>query len=209
MTTPTDTPIVMDTGTAVQIIKRSRSEDDEKKSSYLSFRACYISEAEAKRYARVTQQTLDQWRIEDPLFAQAELIDLVGFQEIASKVALLIEYTRTYRLALARDLEVWRKSLEDPDALTPHEHQYLNKVRSTLTPEGLDRLTRIAQGQVSEDDDIMTYIRDRTRVVEIHKERSILHVPKPHDNGDHVVDHEPLCDNSPGGAGDASDSGKG
>ena len=200
----TDTSV--DIGNAVQILKRSKA-DDERKGLYLSYRACYISEAEAKRWSGVNQQTLDQWRLEDPLFAEAEGPRLSEFQEVACRVAILVEYTRNYRMALARDLEVWRKSLEAPDELTPHEHQYLNKVRSTLTPEGLDRLSRMASGKASADDDLYEFIKERRRYVEVYTERS-LHVPK-NNGGNNIIDNVPVCGDSISGAGDTPDTGEG
>ena len=197
MTTP-------EVGTAVSILQRSREKEDEAKSLYLSYRACYLSESEARRLAGIATSTIETWREEDPLFYQAEVTHLQEFQELNHKNALSIEYVRNYRLVLEKDMTVLLKSLTDAENMTNSENTYLNKMRGSYTPEGLDRLSRVVQGKDGSDlNDLMQFIREReVRIVE----RNITNVKT-----DNVCGRIPgvECIDSPGGNGDSVDSRKG
>lgn len=195
------TPVESDVGKAISIIQRSRT-DDEAKSLYLSFRACYLGENEATRLAGVNINTLAKWREDDPLFFRAESQNLQEFQEVAHRKALSIEYVRNYRLVLEKDMTILLKSLEDSESMTNAENQYLNKMRGSYTPEGFDRLSRIVRGDGGGTmDDLFQFIREREVIV---REREISSAKVSSGNNPELVRGD-----SPGDPEHIVDSGEG
>lgn len=149
-----------------------RDDDDGRKSRYLSYRACYFSVKDSMAIAHITQATLDGWR-EDTDFYDADVTNITEFQKNNGRYALGIEFVRNFRHVLELDAVVLVKSLNPDIELTHYEQLYLNKLRSSYTPEQLDRLTKLDMGGSHEVFDIDSFL------VTLSQQRSVqIRVPK-------------------------------
>ena len=149
-TQPLEDPITTDTESIIQAIipyVDGRDAVAQHKSQYLSFRACGFSVRESIHLSDTSERSLRRWREDDEEFRKADGENLPELRRQAKHEILDIEYTRNFRLVLIKDHDVFRKSIEAPNEMSPEEHSYLIKARQHYTPQ---QLAIIHQLQASE-----------------------------------------------------------
>jgi len=145
--------------------------DSGKKLRYLSYIICNFSVREAAKLAKVTERMIRYWREQDPNFAEIEQQGFTDLRKQLSKEFIDIEYTRNFRLFLAKDFNVLYKDAAG-GLLTDREQQYLLQIRKFYTPQQLAMIKEIIGGG-----DGATEAFDFTRTVltiRLEKEQGIL-----------------------------------
>jgi len=119
-----------------------------KKASYLSYLVAGFSVMESCKLGKVHLKTVFRWRREDSNFA---LIEEQCSTELRKRLAdelIDIEFTRNFRLVLAKDFNILFKDAQDL-ALTDREQQYLLVIRKFYTPQQFAMIKQIIGGDGS------------------------------------------------------------
>lgn len=119
---------------------------DDSKARYLSYRASGFSIREALHMIGNAQSTLSLWR-HDPQFVEIEN----NIQQIAQKLRTeytSLEFTRNFRLIMEKDYQVLKASLAKDAELTRDEQSYLLKMRGFYTPQQLQIIEALVQGEL-------------------------------------------------------------
>lgn len=119
--------------------------DGGKKASYLSYITTGFSVMEAAKLAKVTLKTIRLWRNGDPVFAVLEGKAHTELREELANHLLDIEYTRNFRLIMAKDFKVLFKDATD-QTLTSDEKEYLQVIRKFYTPQQLMMIKQLIVG---------------------------------------------------------------
>ena len=118
--------------------------EGDKKAQYLGYLIAGFSKHEAVRLAGIHKKTLTRWTQGDPTF-----IDMLSrLQELRDKLAnqlLDIEFTRNFRLVLAKDFKVLYKDAIGKE-LTDQEASYIQTIRKFYTPQQFAMLRQIVAG---------------------------------------------------------------
>jgi len=118
---------------------------DDHKARYLSYRASGFTIRESLHMIGCAQSTLSLWR-HDPQFVELEN----NIQQIAQKLRTeytSLEFTRNFRLIMEKDYQVLKASLNGGD-LTRDEQSYLLKMRGFYTPQQLQIIEALVQGEL-------------------------------------------------------------
>lgn len=119
--------------------------DGGKKARYLSYLVAGFSVMESIALAKVHLKSVKRWRGEDA-FIELEQKALGELREELSNQLMNIEFTRNFRLVLAKDFQILFKDAQDK-ALTEKEQQYLLVIRKFYTPEQLTRIRQLVSGK--------------------------------------------------------------
>lgn len=120
---------------------------NERKSSYLSYRATGFSINESCELADVHEATVKRWRTEDDNF---NYYDTVGISELRKELGIKLSansFTRNFRMVMTKDYEVLYKAIHRPDKLSKDEKDYLLKLRSHYSPENLKVVQQLLTGE--------------------------------------------------------------
>jgi len=119
--------------------------DGGKKARYLSYLVAGFSKMESITLAKVHLKTVHRWE-EEVSFIELENKALGELREQLSNQLIDIEFTRNFRLVLAKDFQVLFKDAQDKP-LTEKEQQYLLVIRKFYTPEQLARIRQLVSGK--------------------------------------------------------------
>jgi len=119
--------------------------DGGKKARYLSYLVASFSVMEAVKLAKVHLKSVKRWR-EEPAFMELEQKALGELREQLSNQLINIEFTRNFRLVLAKDFQILFKDAQDK-VLTEKEQQYLLVIRKFYTPQQLIMIRQIISGK--------------------------------------------------------------
>ena len=108
--------------------------DGGKQAKYLSYLVAGFSVMEACKMAKCHLGSVKRWRRLDPNFSPLEDKALGELRDSLSKHMLDIEFTRNFRLVLAKDFEILFKDATGGQ-LTENERQYLMLIRKFYTPQ--------------------------------------------------------------------------
>jgi len=107
--------------------------DGGKKARYLSYIVAGFSVMEAVKLAKVHLKTVQHWRA-NPDFTEIEARSTSEIRKQLSDELIDIEFTRNFRLVLAKDFQVLFKDAMGA-GLTEKEQQYLMLIRKFYTPQ--------------------------------------------------------------------------
>jgi hypothetical protein len=119
--------------------------DDTNKAKYLSYRLNYFSVLESCHLCGFHIKTIHRWRDADPIFRKLDVEDMGGLRKQLSAQFLDMEYTRNFRLLLAKDFKVILKSLGN-DELSKNENDYLLRLRGHYSPQNLAMIKQLVGG---------------------------------------------------------------
>ena len=120
--------------------------DGGKRARYLSYLVAGFSVMESITLAKVHLATIKRWRREEHAFEELETKALGELREELSNQLINIEFTRNFRLVLAKDFQVLFKDAQEK-VLTEKEQQYLLIIRKFYTPEQLTRIRQLVSGR--------------------------------------------------------------
>jgi hypothetical protein len=121
---------------------------DDSKARYLSYRASGFCIREALHMTGNAQSTLSLWR-HDPQFAELEN----NIQQIAQKLRTeytSLEFTRNFRMIMEKDYQVLKRCLNPKEELCKGDMEYLLKMRGFYTPQQLQIVESLVQGELSD-----------------------------------------------------------
>lgn len=119
--------------------------DGTKKSRYLSYLIANFSVMESCKLANVSLRTVRTWRETDPHFVELEERSSSEIRKQLADTLLDIEFTRNFRLVLAKDFQILFKDAQG-QSLTDKEQQYLLVIRKFYTPQQLVMLRQLLVG---------------------------------------------------------------
>jgi len=119
--------------------------DGTKKSTYLSYLVSGFSLREACKLAKVHERTIRNWRESDPEFIQIEEECKTGLRKRLANELIDFEYTRNFRLVLAKDFLVLFKDATGK-YLTESEEKYLAMIRKFYTPQQFAMVKQLLGG---------------------------------------------------------------
>ena len=100
---------------------------------------------ESVTLAKITRKSIRFWRRESA-FVELEQKALGELREQLSNQLINIEFTRNFRLVLAKDFQILFKDAQEK-SLTEKEQQYLLVIRKFYTPEQLTRIRQLVSGK--------------------------------------------------------------
>ena len=118
--------------------------EGDRKAAYLGYLVAGFSKIEAKRLTGIHDRTLTRWIQGDPQFVEF-MAKLPEVRKDLSNQLLDIEYTRNFKLVLAKDFKILYKDSTGKQ-LTKEEEQYLNNIRKFYTPQHLVMLRQLLSG---------------------------------------------------------------
>ena len=144
--------------------------DDTKKAKYLSFRVANFSVIESCKLAKIHIKSVRRWRELDPAFYAIDVTNLENIRKELSAQFTDIEFTRNFRLVLAKDFEILSKSMTEGQVLNEFEENYLLKLRAHYTPQSLAMVKQLLKGgTISEPFNFTKYVLTLTREKETAK----------------------------------------
>ena len=121
------------------------AKESNKKAKYLSYLVAHFSIMEACKLAKVHYKSVLRWRREDANFSEVENQCATELSKRLSDQLLDIEFTRNFRLVLAKDFVILFKDATG-DTLTDKEQQYLLLIRKFYTPQQLAMVKQLISG---------------------------------------------------------------
>lgn len=119
--------------------------DGGKKARYLSYLVACFSVMEAVKLAKIHFKSVLRWRESDPKFKELEDKAVGELREQLSNQLIDIEFTRNFRLVLAKDFEILFKDATGT-TLTDKEQQYLLVIRKFYTPQQFAMIKQLVIG---------------------------------------------------------------
>jgi len=119
--------------------------DGGKKARYLSYLVAGFSVMEAVSLAKVHHKSVLRWREADPSFTELEQKALGELRKELSDQLIDIEFTRNFRLVLAKDFQILFKDAGGAE-LSDKEQQYLLLIRKFYTPQQLAIIKQLVSG---------------------------------------------------------------
>jgi hypothetical protein len=130
---------------------------DDRRSKYLSYRACGFSIKEACKLVDVELRTLYRWR-EDPDFRRYEAEELQDIRKSLGAEFTLMEFLRNTRLVLAKDFDIIMRAFgrlkidgddtDKMDILSEREWQYFKDAVKRYGPDQLMKLQAAITGKM-------------------------------------------------------------
>ncbi|KKN53774.1 hypothetical protein LCGC14_0598670 [marine sediment metagenome] len=120
--------------------------DGGKKARYLSYLVAGFSTMESVTLAKVHLKSVKRWREEGDGFCELEKKALGDLRRELSNQLIDIEFTRNFRLVLAKDFQILFKDAQEK-TLTEKEQEYLLVIRKFYTPEQLTRIRQLVSGK--------------------------------------------------------------
>ena len=118
--------------------------DGGKKARYLSYMIAGFSIMESVKLAKIHLKSVMRWRESDAKFKELEESTPELRQQLADHL-IDIEFTRNFRLVLAKDFEILFKDATG-GALTEKEQAYLLVIRKFYTPQQLMMVKQLISG---------------------------------------------------------------
>ena len=122
--------------------------DGGKKARYLSYLVAGFSVMESVTLAKIHLKSVKRWREDGDGFLELERQSLGELREQLSNQLIDIEFTRNFRLVLAKDFQILFKDAQEKP-LTDKEQQYMLAIRKFYTPEQLVRIRQLVGGEDS------------------------------------------------------------
>jgi hypothetical protein len=119
--------------------------DGGKKARYLSYLVAGFSVMESVQLSKIHLKSVKRWREEDPNFKVIEDKTTSELREQLSNQLIDIEFTRNFRLVLAKDFQVLFKDAVG-QLLTEKEQQYIMLIRKFYTPQQLAMIKQLVGG---------------------------------------------------------------
>ena len=119
--------------------------DGSNKARYLTYIMSGFSVTESIELAHVHLKTVYRWRDDDPIFVELEAKAKTTLRKQLSDQLLDIEFTRNFRLVLAKDQVVLYKDATGQD-LTTDEVDYIKIIRKFYTPQQFAMLRQMFSG---------------------------------------------------------------
>lgn len=116
-----------------------------KRARYLSYLVAGFSIMEAVTLAKIHHKSVLRWREDDSNFVDLERKATGELREQLSNQLINIEFTRNFRLVLAKDFQILFKDAAGTQ-LTDKEQQYLLLIRKFYTPQQLAMIKQIVGG---------------------------------------------------------------
>ena len=124
--------------------------EGDKKAAFLGYIVAGFSRAEAQKLAGIHRKTLARWTAGDPTFVEF-LAKLPEVRKNLSDQLLDIEFTRNFRLVLAKDFRIlYRDATGKP--LSEDENDYLKLIRKFYTPQHMVMLRQLLSGEGEDKD---------------------------------------------------------
>ena len=123
--------------------------DGGKKARYLSYIVAAFSVMESCKLARVHHKSVLRWRDDDPIFVALENKASTELRKQLSDQIIDIEFTRNFRLVLAKDFEILFKDATGVK-LTSEEQQYLFIIRKFYTPQQFAMIKQLVSAKDGE-----------------------------------------------------------
>lgn len=144
--------------------------DGGKKAKYLSYTVAGFSVMESiKLVPKLHLKTVQRWRDNDPNFASIEQRASTELRKQLSNELIDIEFTRNFRLFLAKDFEILFKDATGI-TLTDKEQSYLLVIRKFYTPQQLAVVKQLVGGVESSPE-----MFDFTKlVIDVHLEKETI-----------------------------------
>ena len=120
--------------------------DGGKKARYLSYLVAGFSVMESVTLAKIHHKSVLRWREDGDGFLELEKQALGELREQLSNQIIDIEFTRNFRLVLAKDFQILFKDAQDKP-LSDKEQQYLLAIRKFYTVEQLARIRQLVGGK--------------------------------------------------------------
>jgi len=131
--------------------------EGDKKAAFLGYIVAGFSRAEAQRLAGIHRKTLARWTLNDPTFVDF-LAKLPEVRKSLSDQLLDIEFTRNFRLIMAKDFRILYKDAVGK-ALTLDENEYLKVIRKFYTPQHLISMRQLLSGDVNSKDEAFDWTK--------------------------------------------------
>lgn len=146
-TTNTQTDITPTEGMAQSLLPFYifSSQESNKKAKFLSYLVAAFSIMESVKLAHVHLKTVQRWEKEDPNFRTLMEQCSTELSRKLSDQMLDIEFTRNFRLVLAKDFQILFKDAAG-ELLTEKEQQYLMLIRKYYTPQQFAMIKQIVGG---------------------------------------------------------------
>lgn len=119
--------------------------DGGKKARYLSYLIAGFSVMEAVKLAKIHLKSVMRWRESDEKFKELEESTPKLRQQLSDQL-IDIEFTRNFRLVLAKDFEILFKDATG-QPITDKEQQYLLVIRKFYTPQQLVMIKQLVSGE--------------------------------------------------------------
>lgn len=119
--------------------------DGGKKARYLSYLVAGFSVMESVKLAKVHLKSVMRWRESDLVFIELEAKVQTSLRQQLSDQIIDIEFTRNFRLVLAKDFEILFKDAQGI-TLTDKEQQYLLLIRKFYTPQQFVMIKQLVSG---------------------------------------------------------------
>lgn len=150
---------------------------DDNRAKYLSYRASGFTTREALKMAGCAVSTVSMWR-RDPKFVELEN----SLPEISKKLRseyTSLEFVRNFRMVMEKDYRVLRKALSK-ETMDKQEMDYLLKLRAFYTPQQLQIIEAVVQGDLNGTSMGWTELvlmarKTEERVVRVRQSTNILH----------------------------------
>ncbi len=144
---------------------------DDDRARWLGYRACAFTSSEATQLVGKTKSCISNWRA-DPEFAALEK-RLPEFRKQLANEYCELEFTRNYRLVMAKDHQILKRSLDiiaesfidgtgkrvEIPALSKQDQDYLLKMRAYYTPQQLNIMTAITKTANGTGDDVFDFTK--------------------------------------------------
>jgi len=119
--------------------------DGSKKARYLSYIIAGFSTMEAIKLSKIHLKSVHRWRESDPVFVELEAKASTSLRRELADHLIDIEFTRNFRLVLAKDFEILFKDASG-EQLTDKEEDYLKLIRKFYTPQQFAMIRQIIGG---------------------------------------------------------------
>ena len=132
--------------------------DGGKKAKYLSYLVAGFSTREATKLAKVEYHSIKRWRRDDPNFADIETRSTTEIRKQLSDQLVDIEFTRNFRLIMAKDFEVLYKDATGA-TLTEKDYQYLLTIRKFYTPQQFAMIRQLVSSSNGDDEEAFNFTK--------------------------------------------------
>lgn len=123
--------------------------DGGKQARYLSYLMAGFSVTESVGLAKIHHKSVTRWRESDPKFVELEKAVSGPLREQLSLHLIDIEFTRNFRLVLAKDFDLlYKDAIGSP--MTQVEKDYLVNIRKFYTPQQLAMIKQLLAGTTSD-----------------------------------------------------------
>lgn len=163
MIQPFQEDVSPDLALAESLIPSFEKLDDDKR-RYLGFRVAGFSKRESLQLSNTTPAMLITWIRRDRQFKELEKNVLALVRTGYHKTLTSRKFSRVMHLAMIKDEQLFRKSLEDAQNMTIAEWSYLRSVRSLYVPQQLSQLESMFKDVGASDwDELLIVARKNTR----------------------------------------------